>query len=134
MYLLGLCLLCLLPQDKFDFVSVHPTQNTYTAQSEVARDAFHQAVLAAIPAAREAGLITRAEGVRIRVAMISPAFRARAQELAVVQMVFSESENVPMNPDGTVNQAAINWGGLTEFIKVLLPLLLELLIGLGIGG
>lgn len=97
------------------------------------RAAFRAAVIAALPQAVQAGNITRAEAIRIRVAMISPAFADHAYDLAITQMAASGSENVPRTETGFVDEVAINWDGLTEFLKVFIPLLLELLRGLGIG-
>lgn len=98
---------------------------------EMKADGFRLSVLRAIPTAVQEGKITRAEGLRLRVAMFSPAFAKQAKELAIIQMAASGSENVPYTESGMVDEAAINWEGLTEFLKVLLPILLELLKGLG---
>lgn len=98
---------------------------------EMKADPFRAALIKAIPAAVQDKHITRAEGMRLRVAMFSPAFARAAKELALTQMAASGSENVPYTEAGTIDEAAINWEGLTEFLKVLLPILLELLKGLG---
>jgi hypothetical protein len=58
--------------------------------------------------------------------MLSPAFRAHAEELAVTQMYFSGDDGVPMT-DGIVDRAAIDWDGLLAFLEALVPILLRLL-------
>jgi hypothetical protein len=67
--------------------------------------------------------------------MISPAFSKHAEDLAVTQMVASgeDPDAIPMNEDGTVNVAGINWEGLTKFLEAFIPLLLMLLKTFGMG-
>lgn len=106
---------------------------TVDAPEETA-DPFRHELVKAIRAASKDGTITKFQAFKLRIASLSPAFCERAEKLAVIQMVFSgeSPESIPYNDDGTVNVAAIDWAGLTEFIKVFLPLLLELLASLGL--
>lgn len=112
-----------------------PVAQPDDAPAEV-RSEFRKALVDAIQEGVREGKLTRAEGWRLRLASFSPAFQQRAQELCVVQMVFSgeNQDAIPFNDDGTVNKTAIDWEGLTEFLKAILPILLELLLSLGIGG
>lgn len=95
---------------------------------------------AATEAARE-GTISRRDARRIRVASVSPAFVDAAEELAIIQLAFAEAEMIdvedatplPRNADGEIDRAAFPWADFAEFLKVLLPLLLELLLALGVG-
>lgn len=100
-----------------------------SAQVEVveATTSFHRAVIQAAAKAVRDGQLRRADLIRLRVAMISPAFRQQAEDLAVVQMSASGSDNVPIGDDGRVDRASINWEGLAAFLERLLPLLLALL-------
>lgn len=96
---------------------------------EAGSDSFHRGVIRAAMQLRERGELSRREVLRLRVAMLSPAFRAKAKELAIVQMTFSgeESAQAPIGSDGTIDQAAIDWDGLADFIERLIPLILQLL-------
>lgn len=100
------------------------------------RREFRKALLTASRSAAEKGEITRLQALRIRIASFSPAFLDRAQEMCVVQMVFSgeNQDQIPYNEDGTVDQTAIDWEGLATFLERILPLILELLLSLGLGG
>lgn len=88
---------------------------------------FHRALIQAAVKANKDGKLKRAELIKIRVAMLSPGFRRHAEDLAITQIASSDSENVPMTPDGAVDRAAIDWDGLLEFLTKFLPILLELL-------
>ena len=96
---------------------------------------FRAELLRALPEARRSGKITAAQAVRIRVAMISPAFAKHAEELAVTQMVASgeDPDSIPKNADGSVNVAGINWEGLSKFLEAFIPLLIMLLKAFGMG-
>lgn len=97
--------------------------------TEAAGDIFHSQVISQAIKLNQEGKLQRRDLLKLRVAMLSPAFRQRAQELAVIQIASSgqESDKVPLNEDGTVNVASIDWQGLTDFISALVPLLLQLL-------
>jgi hypothetical protein len=95
-----------------------------------ASDSFHRSIISAAVSAQRKGEINRRDLIRIRVAMLAPAFRQSAQDLAVTQMVFSGGE-VPLNEQGVVEVSRIDWEGLAAFLERLLPLLLELLRILG---
>jgi hypothetical protein len=92
------------------------------------RDAFHLGVLKAIKERRKKGEMTATQALRLRVAMISPAFRKKAEDLAVTQMAFSGvEEGFERGDDGKIDRASIDWEGLTMFLEKLLPFLLQLL-------
>ncbi len=91
------------------------------------RSAFHKGIVKAARQARKAGTITRGQQTKVQVAMLSPAFRKHAEDLAVIQMAFSGSDEVPMTEAGFVDRAAIDWDGLILFLEKLIPLILQLL-------
>ena len=115
-----------------DAAIVSRVEATPLTQVEVRSD-FHRSLVQAAHKMVRDGTLTRAKFVRLRVAMMSPAFRNYAEQLAVIQMAFSNSENVPMTPDGTVDRTAIDWDSLADFLERIIPLILDLieqLIGL----
>jgi hypothetical protein len=101
---------------------------------EVTRDSFKSELLKSVAEARKAGKISLLDAVRLRVAMLSPAFVQRAHELAVTQIAFSTetSEFVPVDEDGVIQVEGINWEGLTKFLEALIPLILMLLKAFGV--
>lgn len=88
---------------------------------------FHRALIQAAVKANKDGKLKRAELFRLRVAMLSPAFRQHAEDLAVTQMSASGSEGVPMTPEGAVDRASIDWDALLAFLEKLIPLILQLI-------
>lgn len=92
-----------------------------------ATTSFHRALIQAATKAVRDGKMRRADLIRLRVAMLSPAFRQQAEDLAVIQMSASGSDNVPIGDDGKVNRANIDWDALIAFIEKLIPLLLMLI-------
>lgn len=90
-------------------------------------------VKTAIKAQRE-GKLKRTEVIRLRVAMLSPAFRAQAEELCLVQIA-SSGEETPFEyaDDGTIIRTAIDWEGLAAFLEKVVPLILTLLKAFGLG-
>ena len=105
-------------------------QEQAVTPTRLQRSPFHKSVVFAIGKQRQAGKLTMRQAVRLRTAMMSPAFRERAKELAVIQMAFSGGE-VPMNEAGFVDQTAIDWEGLATFLERLVPILLQLLAAYG---
>lgn len=90
--------------------------------------AFQSSLGKAISVSRKKGEISARQALKLRVALISPAFRQKAEDLAVTQMAFSGTdEPLPLGEDGKVNRAAIDWGSLLVFLEKLLPYLLQLL-------
>ncbi|MEL7338767.1 MAG: hypothetical protein AAFN70_21455, partial [Planctomycetota bacterium] len=74
--------------------------------------------------------ITARDAMRIRVAMLSPAFRKYAEDLAVTQMAFYDGERGPTlarTATGKIDRTAIDWDGLASFLERFLPLLMDLL-------
>lgn len=98
------------------------------------RSDFKTQLIKAIKASADAGEITRLQAIRLRVACASPAFVKKAQDVAVIQMVFSGDapELIPYTEDGRVNVDAINWDGLLAFLQAFIPILLEILLAVGL--
>lgn len=103
------------------------------APATTAMDAFKQTLVKAIAEQRKANKISMRDAIKLRVAMLSPAFVERAHQLAVTQVAFSgeTSEAVPLDADGMVQVEGINWDGLIKFLEALVPLLLTLLKSFG---
>lgn len=95
---------------------------------------FRRGIINAIRSARKSGKITPKEAVRIRVAMMSPAFCREAQTMAMAQMSFSGAEGLPVDENGNIDEAAIDWEGFAAFLERILPLILDLLKSFGLGG
>jgi hypothetical protein len=103
---------------------------------ETSTDKFNRNVIKSAVKAAKDGTITRRDVMRLRVAMLSPAFREQAQQLAIVQMSASGSDAlgsdaVPTDEDGKVIETAIDWDKLLSFIEKLIPILLQLLDAFG---
>ena len=93
-----------------------------------AADNFHREVIKAVVKARKEGKITRTEAVRIRVAMISPAFRKRVEDVAVMQLAASgQDTGLPIGEDGKINRAQIDWEALADFLERIIPLIMQLI-------
>lgn len=92
-----------------------------------ATTSFHRAVIQAATKAVRDGKMRRADLIRLRVAMLSPSFREHAENLAVVQMSASGSDNVPLGDDGRIDRSRIDWEALAAFLEKLLPLILMLI-------
>lgn len=97
-----------------------------TVQEEARRSDFHGGMIKAIRSAREKGELTRAKALRLRVALLSPAFRKHAEDLAVIQMAFSGSD-VPVDAQGNIDRAQIDWDAIIEFLERLIPILIQLI-------
>jgi hypothetical protein len=100
----------------------------------VAEDPFRKSLTKAIADSRKKGTINFRDAVKLRVAMMSPAFVEKAKELAVTQVAFSgiESPDVPMDADGVIQVEGINWEVLAAFLEKLMPLILALLKAFGV--
>lgn len=93
---------------------------------EARRGSFHAGVLRAIRAKVRSGELTRAEGVRLRVSMLSPDFRKHAYNLAITQIKSSGAQGAPLTPSGELDEAAIDWDGLTAFLEALVQFIQQL--------
>jgi hypothetical protein len=93
-------------------------------------DQFHKNLIKAAMVAQSNGDISRLDLLRLRIAMLSPAFRNHAKNLAVTQMYFYDGE-LPLTEQGTIDETAINWSVLIPFLIKIAPILLELLKILG---
>jgi len=103
-------------------------QDSFTNVLEVeAQQPFHRNVVKAAMALHKKGELKRGQLMRLRIAMLSPAFRNSAEELAITQMVFSGAEGVPMSADGVVEKADIDWDKLLEFLEKLVPIILQII-------
>jgi len=97
-------------------------------------DGFRASLSRAVTEARKDGTLKPREALRLQVRMLSPAFIEQAHDLAVTQIAFSgeASDSVPLDAEGKVNVAGINWEGLIAFLEKLLPLLLKLFSAFGL--
>jgi len=98
--------------------------------SETSGDSFRQSLLAAAIQSANKNEIKRVDVLRLRVALLSPAFRKHAEDLAVTQMYFHDP-SLALTEAGTVDRVAINWSQLMEFLVKLLPLIFDLLKVIG---
>jgi predicted ABC-type exoprotein transport system permease subunit len=100
-----------------------------SAVEQVSNSKFRAALLKAAQASAKNGDIRRFDVMRLRVATLSPSFLKQAEELAVIQIVFSgeESEFVPFDSNGKVEVNRIDWEGLIAFLERLVPLILKLI-------
>lgn len=104
------------------------TDDAFSNVLEVeAQTSFHRNVIKAAMELHKKGEIKRGQLLRLRICMLSPAFRNSAEELAITQMVFSGAENVPMNEDGVVERSQIDWDALLEFLEKLVPIILQII-------
>lgn len=99
---------------------------------EKSRSEISSELIKAATSLQRKGEITRLQLVRIRVAMLSPAFRQKVEDLAVVQMSAS-GEDGPFSVDenGEIVRETINWEGLAAFLEKLVPLVLMLIKAFG---
>ncbi|XZE18795.1 hypothetical protein SH449x_004100 [Pirellulaceae bacterium SH449] len=99
---------------------------------ETARSEISVELVKAATAAQRKGDITRLQLLRIKVAMLSPAFRQKVEDLAVLQMAAS-GEDGPFEVDenGEIVRETINWEGLATFLEKLVPLVLLLIKAFG---
>jgi len=97
---------------------------------------FHRQMVRSIRTARQRGEITGRQAVRIRTALLSPAFRTEAQTLALTQLAFSGEADDALQYDenGNIIETAIDWEGFASFLERVLPLLIDLLVRFGLGG
>lgn len=92
------------------------------------RNGFQLALVKAVKESRKKGEMSNRQALRLRVAMLSPAFRKQAEDLAVTQMAFSGTDDpLPRGEDGKINRAGIDWDNLLVFLEKLLPFILQLL-------
>jgi hypothetical protein len=119
-WLLLLCFVCV---PCFETVQA---QDTPPVVEQVSNNKFRRALLKAADSAAKKGELRRVDVIRLRVATLSPAFVAQAEQLAVIQMAFS-GEDVPLGSDGKIDVASIDWDALLAFIEKLIPLILQLI-------
>ena len=99
-------------------------------------DGFHRQMVKSIRTARQKKIITVKQSVRVRTALLSPAFRKEAQALVVTQMSFSGVHDtlVEYDENGNIVETAIDWSGFADFLERILPLIVDLLARFGLGG
>lgn len=101
------------------------------AQQSRARSPFNIVMNRAIAKQARAGTITRRQGMRLRIAMLSPAFEREARDLIVTQMYYGVDEAsapfLPLDADGKVEVGRIDWEAIAAFIERMIPVLLQLL-------
>lgn len=104
-----------------------------TAVVEVAQSGFRKVFIRAIQEERKEGNISTREAIALRVASFSPAFLKKAQDVAVIQIALSDgADDLPVTETGAIDVANIDWDALLEFIKALLPIILQILAALGV--
>jgi hypothetical protein len=115
-------------------VPKHILAQADTSPTRTASNTFREGLIKAINNSRKAGDVNFRDAIKLRVALLSPAFVEKAQELAVTQVVFSgeSSVDVPLDENGVVQVEGINWEGLTKFLEAMIPLLLTLLKAFGV--
>lgn len=96
-----------------------------------ARDSFHKNVIEQATKLVRDGKMTRRDLLKLRVAMLAPGFREKAEDLAVIQMAASGSDAIPVGEDGRIDRASIDWDKVLAFIEKLIPLLLQLIDAFG---
>lgn len=92
-----------------------------------AQSPFHRNVIRAAIALNKKGELKRGQLMRLRICMLSPAFRKSAEELAITQMVFSGAESVPLDENGVVERSQIDWDALLEFLEKLVPIIIQII-------
>jgi len=100
--------------------------------AKVSRSEISQEVIKAAVACQKRGEITRLELLRLRVAMFSPAFRKKVEDLSVIQIAAS-GEDGPFSVDenGEIVRETIDWDKLGSFLEKLIPLILMLIKAFG---
>ena len=106
------------------------------AQEQIARqtrtERFGVSIMKAARQLVRKGEMKRRDFVRLKVALLSPAFRDRAEDLAVIQMSSHGAEGLEMGENGRINRAAIDWDALLAFLEKFIPLLLQLINALSL--
>jgi hypothetical protein len=99
---------------------------------EKSRSEISVELIKAATTLQKKGEITRLQLVRLRVAMLSPSFRQKVEDLAVIQMSAS-GEDGPFSVDenGEIVRETIDWAGLAAFLEKLVPLVLALIKAFG---
>jgi hypothetical protein len=120
------------PDVKTVLVAATPPKQSSDVPIEKARSEISVELVKAATALQRKGEITRIQLVRLRVAMLSPAFRQKVEDLAVVQMSAS-GEDGPFEVDenGEIRRETIDWNGLATFLEKLVPLVLALIKAFG---
>jgi hypothetical protein len=114
-------------------VSAHSQESQLSEEpSKVSRSDISKEIVKAAVACQRRGEITRLELLRLRVAMLSPAFRAKAEDLAVIQIAASGQEGpFSVDENGEIVRETIDWEGLGAFLEKLIPLILMLIKAFG---
>ncbi len=120
------------PDVKTVLVAATPPKQSSDVPIQKSRSEISVELVKAATALQRKGEITRIQLVRLRVAMLSPAFRQKVEDLAVVQMSAS-GEDGPFEVDenGEIRRETIDWNGLATFLEKLVPLVLALIKAFG---
>ena len=117
----------------FVLLSIAPVQSEPVSAAEVVSSPTDSSVLGRdglrrtmLKAASESDDVNRREMFRLRVASLSPAFMEKVELLAVLELQATDYV-MPLNADGTVDKAAIDWDALLAFIEKIIPLILQLI-------
>ena len=110
----------------------NPPKKSSDVPVEKSRSEISVELIKAATTLQKKGEITRLQLVRLRVAMLSPSFRQKVEDLAVIQMAAS-GEDGPFETDenGEIRRETINWEGLAVFLEKLVPLVLALIKAFG---
>lgn len=121
-----------MPDAKTVVVASNPPKKSSDVPIEKSRSEISVELLKAATTLQKKGEITRLQLVRLRVAMLSPSFRQKVEDLAVIQMSAS-GEDGPFETDenGEIRRETINWEGLAAFLEKLVPLVLQLIKAFG---
>jgi hypothetical protein len=111
---------------------VTPPKQSSGVPIEKSRSEISVELIKAATTLQKKGEITRVQLLRIRVAMLSPSFRQKVEDLAVIQMAAS-GEDGPFSVDenGEIVRETIDWAGLAAFLEKLVPLVLMLIKAFG---
>ena len=91
------------------------------------RRSSRAAIIAAAEQAHAACTIDSAQLQAIKLASRSPRMLSRMEDLILTQAQASGAYSLPMDANGDVVAAAVDWDGIAEFITKLMPLILKLI-------
>lgn len=93
-------------------------------------EGFGDAVRSAIRNRVRSGTLSRGRALSLRIKLLSPAFRAKAEGLFLLEFNAggNESGSIPVDASGAIDRENIDWAGLTAFLEVFLEVLEQLAI------
>lgn len=127
LFALLVLMLCPMVRAQEDEAPPPKTAATVFEVAEAGDNKFHRAVIKAAIKLVDEKKMRRVELIRLRVAMMSPAFRQQAEDLAIIQMSASGEGDDPRDESGRIDRAAIDWDAIIAFIEKLIPLIMRLI-------